>query len=719
MSTFKLASKLGFDPPGNSLKFSNRPVQQLRTNKKIVTRSVTVTNKFLFRKDQNEAISNTIQPADDNIQHIYVKKTDKEITKTKGISKISESGLTYRDIKPIYNITISQNLVTAIENDPPISALLRKNIIKYLEINSERERKTAGEQIEKLIVKFAAKHPTARAYVPPTGYLSFTSILRLCLELAVLDFQKTLDYIADTVFRFLADLIRTFKLGEEKWNPNVKTKDEDGNPIKKDGKPIKYDPLISADVITGLKNIVREQIDSFSSLVTDNTNEELQPDPEYPRIEEFAPDTNLSILTVIREFMTGLLEIIEDVLEYIESIIKTANALLVGLINGLIELVAGIFQGIGDLIGLLGSNFTNTVDALAEAFKELSISDLKKFVVDQFKLLFAFAYEDDPYKSAYEFGIFIPKFILIIFELIFTGQAAIRTVRLINTYVKTNRVRKLLKIDSKVIKELRDNRFSLSHKVERTKPKRSSKDVVEEVTAELQEEVTEVTIYLKQDGKVLKTFNNPDDAIKYVNDLSKSTKRKKAFYGNNKGKKSREERLKKRRFTKPDFDEFVDSVDINFPFPDEKIAKRSYDLFLEEDWDGLYELFKKHKINGDWDPDGWPPSGGFISSKIKVLERGTKIDRYGGRVSKRTGKFSDRGRYFSDEGVDFNKRALNYEENDRTLSIYEVVQDMELEAGEIIPWFGKEGKGVQYLGQKGVNKLLEDGYIKLIEQIIR
>ncbi len=143
---------------------------------------------------------------------------------------------------------------------------------------------------------------------------------------------------------------------------------------------------------------------------------------------------------------------------------------------------------------------------------------------------------------------------------------------------------------------------------------------------------------------------------------------------------------------------------------DIELAKQSYDLFKNQNWDDLEKLFKEKNLNG-----GWPPYDGFISKTSAKLEPGKiLLDRYGGKTV--DGKFVDSGTYFAKAGTDFEKRALPNSFLDKSkpvpLNTYEIIKDLPVYEGEAIPWFGQPGKGIQYQTPLGVDELIEKGYIK-------
>ena len=134
----------------------------------------------------------------------------------------------------------------------------------------------------------------------------------------------------------------------------------------------------------------------------------------------------------------------------------------------------------------------------------------------------------------------------------------------------------------------------------------------------------------------------------------------------------------------------------------------------------------KQDVNGRWHDDkgrfvsqSWPPNDGFATKDGAViretvpLKPGQQLDRFGGWYE--GGNFRDKGSYFGDEGVPFENRALPPSSKSSPYNTYEVVQEFDVEAGPIAPWFGEPGGAMQYFVPKsegGVEGLLKSGKIK-------
>ena len=110
-------------------------------------------------------------------------------------------------------------------------------------------------------------------------------------------------------------------------------------------------------------------------------------------------------------------------------------------------------------------------------------------------------------------------------------------------------------------------------------------------------------------------------------------------------------------------------------------------------------------------PGSWSPNRGAISPKAETLQPGHRIDRFGGWHDS-SGDFRDMGSFVSPEGEKFYKRALPMATRNKSYMSYEVLQPLDVESAEAIPWFGMQGKGTQYELSDSIEKLVADGYLK-------
>ncbi|MFC3932567.1 TNT domain-containing protein [Streptococcus dentapri] len=102
----------------------------------------------------------------------------------------------------------------------------------------------------------------------------------------------------------------------------------------------------------------------------------------------------------------------------------------------------------------------------------------------------------------------------------------------------------------------------------------------------------------------------------------------------------------------------------------------------------------------------WPENDGFSGEPKKiVLTPGTRVDRYG----------SDYGSFISPEGIPYEQRAVAPGTDLKPYSVFEVVEPLEVKAGEVAPWFDEPGGGIQYLLPDTVDELLDNNIIRRVE----
>jgi len=103
----------------------------------------------------------------------------------------------------------------------------------------------------------------------------------------------------------------------------------------------------------------------------------------------------------------------------------------------------------------------------------------------------------------------------------------------------------------------------------------------------------------------------------------------------------------------------------------------------------------------------WPPNDGFADPPVRTALRvGTLLDRYGG----------DSGNFLAPAGTPFEQRSLpEFFESTQPFSVFEVLEEFEVEAGVAAPWFGQPGGGVQYRTAAPVSELIERGYLRRVE----
>ena len=99
----------------------------------------------------------------------------------------------------------------------------------------------------------------------------------------------------------------------------------------------------------------------------------------------------------------------------------------------------------------------------------------------------------------------------------------------------------------------------------------------------------------------------------------------------------------------------------------------------------------------------YPPNRGFTGQPTNTtLQPGTVIDRYGGRG----------GSFASPQGTPPAARSLPPGAENRPLNAYEVVQPVQVDAGQAASWYGQPGGGIQYDFGRSIQELIDAGVLR-------
>src|SRR5690625_2045098 len=90
----------------------------------------------------------------------------------------------------------------------------------------------------------------------------------------------------------------------------------------------------------------------------------------------------------------------------------------------------------------------------------------------------------------------------------------------------------------------------------------------------------------------------------------------------------------------------------------------------------------------------------------ELISTGKVIDRYGDNGS---------GKYYSPDGSSYESRALPPFMKDKPYERYEVIKEFEVKTGEVAPWFGENGKGIQHYS----DSYIKDEYGNLIDADVK
>lgn len=83
---------------------------------------------------------------------------------------------------------------------------------------------------------------------------------------------------------------------------------------------------------------------------------------------------------------------------------------------------------------------------------------------------------------------------------------------------------------------------------------------------------------------------------------------------------------------------------------------------------------------------------------------GTLVDRYG----------YDGGTFVSPIGTPYTERSLPIGTDQKPYTVFEIVEPIEVLAGEIASWFGEKGGGIQYKFSDTISNLLYKGILRKV-----
>ncbi|MCV0441107.1 MAG: hemagglutinin repeat-containing protein [Hydrogenophaga sp.] len=108
----------------------------------------------------------------------------------------------------------------------------------------------------------------------------------------------------------------------------------------------------------------------------------------------------------------------------------------------------------------------------------------------------------------------------------------------------------------------------------------------------------------------------------------------------------------------------------------------------------------------------WPPENGKVpgTEQIVELKVGQKLDRYG--------ETSNKSSFLAPAGTPLDQRALSDTTNTALHDVYIVKKPFSVQESRVMPWFGREGMGLQYETTVGtgmtINNLIRRGFLEKI-----
>lgn len=409
MSRFKFAERLGFEAP---FEFENDIPEQEEVISQNKSGVIRVRNIVRFHNSDSKL--SVLPPKGSNDLILYVnKKNDKPLLKGK-VTRFKDSGITFYDIE-LVGLGLGKNLRKAVEeNRQENPHIIINDLMNWLGINDASHLETRAI-LHSWILEYIKEYPSDFVPDTPNGFDNLFELFQLCIELGVIDLSETAGYIADEVFAAFAKAIRDQKLGNHRWNP-----------IPED----KYDPLfpngstIKEGIIGVLEAIGLDTIDNSGNPKVTNTH---TGENEYLRGINGLLVSELK--QVILWFKNLILEAVTDAADLAGEAIKLYNAFIVGLINGLIDLLASLVDVLGFIIGLLNNDKQNTIIAAINKFiKEFGWDTIKAFIGKIFTNFIKF-FDKESYEQAYTIGKLIPKIIEIAIDTYFFVKGGVKVVK--------------------------------------------------------------------------------------------------------------------------------------------------------------------------------------------------------------------------------------------------------------------------------------------------
>ncbi|WP_299679146.1 hypothetical protein [uncultured Dokdonia sp.] len=385
--------------------------------------------KFRVRFVPNESFFNdSLRPPEEHGIRLYVKLDDsireklrnEEIRLRKAVSRFSDSGISYRDVDQVYGVTLGKDIVSYIEEGEGQASRIAIRLANWMGLNpTSNEGYNFVAQITSSIRDFVNKFPNTRDVNPLEDGLSFFALL---IELSVLDLINTAEFIASEVLKPLANEIRSWKLKEERWNARLGDK---------------YDPLIKSP------SRIRQELLQFFNDVDTNTrtqiNTKIDGATDFVAIPKYSvadqkKSTKSSLLVwvdflgdMLKGYFTNLEGYIDAVAENPEAPIELINAFLIGVINGVLDLLARLVGDIASFLELINPEKLNAfIEGIQQFIDQADFKTLEALFVKELRQLFSFLDGDDIYTNVYQMGVSIAKFVEIIINVYFGVKGVLR-----------------------------------------------------------------------------------------------------------------------------------------------------------------------------------------------------------------------------------------------------------------------------------------------------
>jgi len=358
---------------------------------------------------------------EDNEIRLYVELVEHRQVAPATVSLMHLSGVSHQEIGIVRGAALGRKLIDYVNDADGNLGLVARDFMKWM--GRPEDHKDFPKLLRAIIdtsVIFITLYPVGLRDV--NNIEKALKFFTLLLELGFIDLANTAEFVADEILRSLANEIRDWKFEEKNWNPLLKD----------------YDPLIP-NANQALSAVRGYFGDKKASSLKPNVEQTIGSSTAMKEHKAMTLEEQRSGMQEGFAYMLGAFydffkeifdELAEALLSKIDEQIQEMNAFVIGIINGVLELVATFFDDIAFLLDLIDPR---NVDKIIAGFKEfLSKADFKSIrdlFLKELKELFNFMDDDDSYKNVYEFGEFIPKILKIILDVILFVKATISLVR--------------------------------------------------------------------------------------------------------------------------------------------------------------------------------------------------------------------------------------------------------------------------------------------------
>ena len=430
----EFAIGIGNNPFGNDSIFENTTPQPLILNideedlesREENTPRLKLRVRFVLSRGLFEATAG--RPEDHGLR-LYAKLRDPikeririgQLQLVKQVTRFSDSGISFRDIEEIYGVTLGKDIVAYVEEEAGRASDLAIRLANWMGLNvSSNTGYTFIASVTGFILDFASRNPSDVEAISSAerAYNFFV----LMLELSILDLINTAEFLAAEVLKPLAMEIRSWKFKEERWNAHLGDR---------------YDPLIKSpsrfrqDM---LKFFNSADVDAFSYVNNSiNASTAFVGIPNYPVNDqkESLKVTTTAWQDALREMLGGYFSNLEGffaaVAEDPEAPVQLVNAFVVGVINGVLDLLARLVEDMASLLELINPEKLNAfIEGIRQFIAQADFKTLEALFIKELRQLFSFLDGDDIYTNVYEMGFAIAKFVEIIINVYFGVKGVLR-----------------------------------------------------------------------------------------------------------------------------------------------------------------------------------------------------------------------------------------------------------------------------------------------------